>query len=199
MRCGVSALGQRHRVHEVGVRGATGSLWHTPRMHVRRLPEAQRRGRALHSDDAGARDGFFSCLEAPRLFCGVPLPPTGPLWAEECVYACDALNITARVRDKPDKLSPYQEFHGKASFPRLLPFLKPGFYHVKWTPKSEAKVQACFFLIGGSYHPSDCCKILLTSGRRSYTKDVTWKHPRKAFVGLLPAVWGGRTPPQPLP
>ena len=77
-----------------------------------------------------------SCLEAPRLFGGVPLPPTGPLWAEVRVCACDALNMMARVGDKPDKLSPYQTFHGRPPFPWLLPFLKPGFHHVRRTLKS---------------------------------------------------------------
>ena len=40
-----------------------------------------------------------SCLEAPHLFGGVPLPPTGPLWAEACVHASDAINVSARVSD----------------------------------------------------------------------------------------------------
>ncbi|CAN0297573.1 unnamed protein product, partial [Scytosiphon promiscuus] len=34
-----------------------------------------------------------SCLEAPRLFGGVPMPPTGPLWAEACAFASDVLNM----------------------------------------------------------------------------------------------------------
>ena len=106
-----------------------------------------------------------SCLEAPRLFGGVPLPRTGPLWVEACVYACDALNVTAMVGDKPDKLSPCQKFHGKAPFPRLIPFLKPGFHQVERALKPEAKTQACFYLSGGSHHLSDCCKVLLPSGQ----------------------------------
>ena len=66
-----------------------------------------------------------SCPEPPRLFGGVPLPPTGLLWAEVCVYACDALNMMARVGDKADKLSPYQKFHGKPPFPRLQARVPP--------------------------------------------------------------------------
>ena len=53
-----------------------------------------------------------SCLEAPRLFGGVPLPPTGPLWAEAYVHASDAVNVSVRVRDKPDVLSPYPKLYG---------------------------------------------------------------------------------------
>ena len=53
-----------------------------------------------------------SCLEAPRLFSGVPLRPTGPLWAEACVHASDAMQVSAGVRDGPDVLSPYQQLHG---------------------------------------------------------------------------------------
>ena len=85
--------------------------------------------------------GMASCLEARRLFGGVPLPPTGPLWAEACAYASDVLNMTARVRDRPDMLSPYQNFYGRAPFPRLLPFLKPGFHYVERTHKAEPKAQ----------------------------------------------------------
>ena len=40
-----------------------------------------------------------SCLEAPRLFGGVPLPPRGSLWAKAYAFASDVLNMTARVRD----------------------------------------------------------------------------------------------------
>ena len=134
-----------------------------------------------------------SCLEAPRLFGGVPLPPTGPLWAEACVNASDAINVSARVSDKPDMLSPHQKLYGRAPFPRLLPFLKPGFHQVK-RAQSEPKTQACFFLNSGSNHPRDCCKVLLVSGRRSRTRDVTWEHPREAFDGLLPSAWGRDTP-----
>ena len=81
-----------------------------------------------------------------------------PLWAEVCVHANDAINVSARVSDKPDMFSPYQKLYGRAPFPRLLPFLKPGFHHVKRALKSERKAQACFFLNSGSNHPRDCCK-----------------------------------------
>ena len=56
------------------------------------------------------------------------------------MYASDVINMTARVGDKPDMLPPYRKFHGRAPFARLLPFLKPGFHHVRRTLKSEPKV-----------------------------------------------------------
>ena len=75
------------------------------------------------------------------------------------MHASDAINVSARVSDRPGMLSPYQKLYGRAPFPRLLPFLKPGFYHVKRTLKSEPKAQVCFFLNSGNTHPSDCCKV----------------------------------------
>ena len=74
-----------------------------------------------------------SCLEAPRLFGDSRLPSTGPLLASACNYACDVINPTARVRDKPEIRSPYRTFHGRAPFARKLPCMKPGFHHVKRT------------------------------------------------------------------
>ena len=127
-----------------------------------------------------------SRLEAPRLFGDAKMTPTQPLWAEACKYASDVINITARVTDKPGMHSPYRKFHGRPPFARLLPFLKPGFHHVRRTLKSEPKAEACFYLNGGNNHSANCCKILLLSGRTSYSRDVTWEHPRKSFVGVLP-------------
>ena len=115
------------------------------------------------------------------------------------MYASDVINMTARVGDKPDMLSPYRKFHGRAPFARLLPFLKPGFHHVRRTLKSEPKAEACFYLNGGNHHSADCCKILLVSGRRSYSRDVTWEDPRKPFVGLLPPEEGSSPPSSPPP
>ena len=143
--------------------------------------------------------GMASRLEAPRLFRDANLPPTQPLWAEACMYASDVINMTARVGDKPEMLSPYRKFHGRAPFARLLPFLKPGFHHVRRTLKSEPKAEACFYLNGGNHHSADCCKILLVSGRKSYSRDVTWEHPRKPFEGLLPPEEGSSPPPSPPP
>ena len=102
--------------------------------------------------------------------------------------------MSARASGNPDKLSPFQKLYGRAPFSRLLPFFKPGSHHVKRALKSEQKAQAFFSLSSGVNHPRDCCKVLLVSGRRSYTRDVTWERPREAFAGLLPAAWGGGTP-----
>ena len=80
-----------------------------------------------------------SRLEAPRLFSDAKTPPTQPLWAEACTYASDVINMTARVRDKPDMHSSYRTFHGRPPFTWLVSFLIPGFHHVRTTLKSEPK------------------------------------------------------------
>ena len=139
-----------------------------------------------------------SCLEAPRLFGDARLPPTGPLWAEAGKYASDVLNMTARVMGKPDMHSPYRKFYGRAPLARLRPFLKSVFHHVKRALKSVLKAEACFHLNGGNIHAQDCCKILFSSGRTSYSLDVTWEHRRKPLAGLSPAA-GEESPSPPLP
>ena len=138
-----------------------------------------------------------SRLNAPRLSGDAKMPPTQPLWAKVCKYASDVINMTARVRDKPDMHSPYRKLHGRPPFARLLPFLKPGFHHVRRTLESELKAEACFYLNGGDNHSADCYNILLMSGRASYSRDVTWEHPRKSFVGVLPPE--EKSSPLPLP
>ena len=77
-----------------------------------------------------------SCMEASSLLRGVPLPSTGPL----CVHESDAINVSVRVSDKPDTLSPFRKLYGRAPSPRLLPFPKPGFHHLKRALESEMKV-----------------------------------------------------------
>ena len=42
--------------------------------------------------------------------------------------------------------------------------------------------------------PPEGLLLLLVFGRQSYTRDVTWKHPREAVAGLLLAAWGMNTP-----
>ena len=106
-----------------------------------------------------------SLLEAPRLFGNARMPPTQPLWAEVYKYASDVVNMTARVRDKPDMHSPYRKFHGGLPFARLLPFPKPDFHKVRRTLTSEPKAEKGFYLNGGNNHSADCCKIPLMSGR----------------------------------
>ena len=135
-----------------------------------------------------------SCLEDPRSFGDARLPSTGPLWAEACKYTCDGK--LASVTDKLDMHTPYRKLHGRASFARLLPFVKPGSHHVKRTLKSEPKAKACFYLNGGNNHSQDRRKILISFGRTSSSRDVAWEHPRKPFLGLLPAE---ESPSPPLP
>ena len=138
-------------------------------------------------------------LEPPRLFWDPNMPLTQPLWAEACKNVSGVINMTARVRDKPDTHSPYRNFHGGRRFARLLPFLKLGFYHVRRNLKTEPKAEACFYLNGGDNHWAGCCNILLMSWRTSYTRDVTWEHPMKSFLGVLPPEEKNAQPPSPPP
>ena len=78
-------------------------------------------------------------LEPPRLFGDAKMLPTQPLWAEECKYASDVINMTTRLRNKPDMHSPYRKFHGRPPFAPHLPFLKPGFSPRKEEPKVRAQ------------------------------------------------------------
>lgn len=66
-----------------------------------------------HDGVVERRIAVTSCLEALRLFSGTPLPPTGPLWAEACAYASDVLNMTVKVKDTLDMLSPCQKRYGR--------------------------------------------------------------------------------------
>ena len=61
-----------------------------------------------------------SSLSDKRLFKVEKLPPTGPLWAEARHHASNVINMTAKVKDKPGMLSPFQTFYGRAPFARLL-------------------------------------------------------------------------------
>ena len=117
--------------------------------------------------------GMAPRLVASRLFGDAKRPPTQPLWAGACKYASGVINMTARIRDKPDMHSPQRKFHGRPPFARLLPFLKLVFQYVRGTLKSEPKAEAWFYLNGGNNHLADCCKTLLFFGRASYSSDVT--------------------------
>ena len=78
-------------------------------------------------------------LKAPRLVGDARMPPTQFLSAKACKYACNVINLTVRVRDKPDMHLPYRPFYGKAPFARPLPFLKPDFQHVRRTLNAVLK------------------------------------------------------------
>ena len=72
------------------------------------------------------------------------------------MHASDVINMTARLRDKPDMRSWYRKFYGRAPFARLFPFLQPGFHHaIRRTLKTEPKAETCF----GNHHSADCSKI----------------------------------------
>ena len=86
---------------------------------------------------------MVSRLDDPRPIGDARMPVMQPLWVESCVYASDVINTTARVRDNPEMHSPCREFYGRAPFSRVLPFLKPGFHHVRRTLMTEPKAEGC--------------------------------------------------------
>ena len=114
------------------------------------------------------------------------------------MHASDAINMLVKVSETPDMQSPFQKLYRRAPFSCLLPFLELGLHNVKRTLESELKAQACFFLGSGSSHPRNCCKALLMSGRKSYTRDVICEHPGEASFGIVSPKWGG-DPPSPPP
>lgn len=61
-----------------------------------------------------------SYLEPPRLSRDAKFLPTGSLWSEACHYASDVINITAKLNDEPQMLSPYRTFYGRAPSERRL-------------------------------------------------------------------------------
>lgn len=152
------------------------------------------RGLAIVQEAAQA-----ACLEAPRLFPDVQTPATASLWAEACFWANDALNRSA-TEANPGRASPWSRFYGEAPPLSMLPFLKPGYCRVRRDSKAAPKAEICFYLNGGSNHPSSSFKVKLPSGAVVYTRDVTWAHPREPFTLPEPAGGGGFVniyPPEP--
>ena len=132
----------------------------------------------------------ISSLEASRMIDDAKMPTTEPLWPESNGYASDVINLTARVRDKPEMYSPYSTFYRRPPFARLVPFVKSYFHHVGRTRKTETKAEACFYLNGRNHPAADCSKLPLVSGRCSLPHDVIWKYARRPFVGFS-ALGGG--------
>ena len=100
------------------------------------------RGLGLIQDAAAA-----AMLEAPRLFPDTQLPASTGMWAEACVWACDAFNKSATTAN-PGNKSPHELFLGSLPPLTLLPFLKPGYCRVRRVNKAAPKAEPCFFLNG---------------------------------------------------
>ena len=114
------------------------------------------RGLAIVQEAAQA-----ACLEVPRLFPDVQTPATASLWAEACFWANDALNRSA-TEANPGRASPWTRFCGEAPPLSMLPFFKPGYCCIRRDSKAAPKAEMCFYLNGGSNHPS----LLLKSSSR---------------------------------
>ena len=64
---------------------------------------------------------------------------------------------------------------------RMLPFLRPGYCRVRRNNQAEPKAEQCFYLSGGTRRPADSLKVIMSSGAITYTRDLTWEHPRAPF------------------
>ena len=94
------------------------------------------------------REGARAALEeAVLLFPDVEFPARalnwGLIWPEAWKWMSDVINIMARLDQEPDMLCPYELMYGKRPLRAPLPFLMPGFHHVRRQSKMEAKGEAC--------------------------------------------------------
>ena len=80
---------------------------------------------------------------------------------------------------KPGKRSPHELFYGVVPKLRMLPFLQPGYCRVRRDKKVEPKAEKLFYL--GTRRPADSLKVIVSSGAITYTRDLTWEHPRAPF------------------
>ena len=164
----------------------------------------KRSGRVERKLALVAEGGMAAFLEFQLVFDGVDFSAKtldcGRTWPEAWTWMCDALNIMARVDDKPAMMCSFEKFHGRPYRGPVLPYMMPGRHKVKRTVKSEPKGEPCFYLNSGNDHASDCCKIILSrSGAASYSTDVTWGYRRAPFVGEWTTGSGGAAMAAPSP
>ena len=148
----------------------------------------KRNGRVERKLALVAEGGHAAFLEFQTMFDGVEFPAKAlnyeRTWPEAWTWMCDALNLMARVDEKPGMMCSFEKFHGRPYRGPVLPYMMPGRHKVKRAAKSEPKGEPCFYLNSGNDHASDCSKIMLSpSGIASYSTDVTWGYRRAPFGG----------------
>ena len=144
-----------------------------------------------------ATASMASRLEALRLLGDAKVPPTQPLWVEACRYARDVINMTAKGQGQARHALATPEVPRESAVCAATPVLEAGFSLRKEDPAVGAQGEGLFL---PDHHSADCCKTLLVSGRTSYSRNVTWEHPGKLFVGvLLPEEKSSPPPPSPPP
>ena len=99
------------------------------------------RGLAIVQEAAQA-----ACLEAPRLFPDVQTPAAVLLGNDALIRSATGAN--------PGRASSWSRVYGTVSPLSMVPFLKPGYCRVRRDSKAEPKAEMCFYLNGGSNHPS---------------------------------------------
>ena len=138
-----------------------------------------------------AEAGRAAFLEIQTMLDGGEIPPKAlnyePRWPEAWTWMCDALNLMARVDEKPGMMCSFEMFHERSYRGSVFLNIMPGRHKVKRVAKSELKGELSFSLNSGNDHASDRSKIMLsTSGIASYSIDVTWSYRPATFVGGTP-------------
>ena len=132
------------------------------------------------------------------MFDGVEFPAKAlnyeRTWPEAWAWMCDALNLMARVDEKPGMMCFFEKLLERPFRGPVLPYMMPGRHKVKRAAKSEPKGERCFYLNSGNDNASDCSKIKLsTSGIASYSTNVMWGY-RCAPFGGGTAIAGSPSP-----
>ena len=84
------------------------------------------------------------------MFVGVEVPAKAinyeRTWPEASTWMCDALNLMARVGEKPGMMCSFEKFHERPYRGPVLPYKMPGRHKVKRAAISEPKGKPCFCL-----------------------------------------------------
>eukprot|EP00752_Nemacystus_decipiens_P015776 g14086.t1 len=147
----------------------------------------------------GARAAW---LGFKTLFPGIIFPPLAysyqNIWPESVRWMSNAHNMCAEVT-KDDKRSPELKIYGKRVTSLVLPFMCPGFRH---DPQRDNKLasegERCFYLGPGDDHSSGTCKIMLATGKATYSAHVTSGFYRRPFT-VGDAAWGQQEVPSSRP
>ena len=97
-------------------------------------------------------------IQAATLYPTGDVPKTESLWAEASSWACDAMKRAATSAN-PERKSPHELWHETVAPLRLLPFLKPGFYHHQRVQKHLPKTLPCFYLGPARNGPRDAMRV----------------------------------------
>eukprot|EP00903_Cladosiphon_okamuranus_P018790 g17286.t1 len=147
----------------------------------------------------GARAAW---LGFKTLFPGIIFPPLAHsyqnVWPESVRWMSNAHNMCAEVT-KQDKRSPELKLYGKRVTSLVLPFMCPGFRQdPQRDNKLASKGERCFYLSPGEDHSSGTCKIMLATGKVTFSSHVTFGFYRRPYT-VGDAAWGQQEVPSSRP